>query len=113
MLSEQLALRLTQLQFDVQAIRLDFNECSTASPDGRRTLVDNVVAAVDVKRLAGDEPGRVVGQEGGGDTHVVDAHQAPCGSLGFCLVEQGVELGNARGGPCRQRSGGNESSLRE
>jgi hypothetical protein len=30
-------------------------------------LIDDVVAAVDVERLAGDEAGGVVRQEGGGD----------------------------------------------
>ena len=34
-----------------------------------------MVAAVDVKRLAGDEARGVVGEEGGGNAHIVDAHK--------------------------------------
>src|SRR5262249_24634768 len=38
--------------------------------------VDDVVAAVDIERLSGDQLGRVVREEGGGDADVVDADQA-------------------------------------
>jgi len=40
-----------------------------------------VVAAVDVKRLAGDEACRIVRQERGGDADVVDADEAARGRL--------------------------------
>ena len=46
---------------------------SCASP---WSLVDDVIAAVDIERFAGDQPRRVVRQEGGGDADVVDADQA-------------------------------------
>jgi hypothetical protein len=35
-----------------------------------------MIAAVDIQRLDGDELGRIVRQEGGGDAHVVDADEA-------------------------------------
>ena len=44
-------------------------------------------------------------QEGGGGAHVIDADQAARGCLRLRLVEQRVELGNARGGARRERSG--------
>src|SRR5262245_29512243 len=68
-------------------------------------LVDDVVAAVDVKGFPGDETGGVMRQEGGGNADVVDADQAAGGRLGFRLVEQRVELGNPRGGPRGERPG--------
>jgi hypothetical protein len=47
---------------------------SVASPS-RGGLVDDVVTAVDVKGLAGDQARRVVREQRGGDTDVVDADQ--------------------------------------
>src|SRR5688572_13173212 len=40
------------------------------------TSVDDVVAAVDMDRLAGDQPGGVGGEVGGGHADVVDRDQA-------------------------------------
>ena len=37
--------------------------------------IHDVIVAIDVKRLAGDETRGVVRQESGGDAHFVDAHQ--------------------------------------
>jgi hypothetical protein len=47
---------------------------------GRRRagiLVHYVIAAVDIKRLAGNELGRVVSEEGGGDADIIDANECP------------------------------------
>src|SRR5262249_19846808 len=68
-------------------------------------LVHDVVATVNVKRLAGDEAGCVVREEGGGNAHVLDADEAARRRLCFCLVEQRIEFGNARGGARGERSG--------
>jgi hypothetical protein len=35
-----------------------------------RTLVHNVIPAIEIKRLTGDEAGRIMGEEGGGDADV-------------------------------------------
>lgn len=51
------------------------------------SLVDDVIATVDVKRFAGNEPRRIMCKEGRGHTHIVDAHQTACRSLCFGLVE--------------------------
>jgi hypothetical protein len=59
------------------------------------SLVDDVVPAVDIERLAGDQARRIMRQKSGGDTHVVDTDEAARGSLGSGLVEQFVEFGNA------------------
>jgi hypothetical protein len=66
-------------------------------------LIDDTVAAVDVQRFAGDEPGGVVRHEGGSDAHVVDADEAARRRLGFRLGQQCIEFENARGGPRRER----------
>ena len=44
----------------------------------RPTLINDVIAAVDVKCLAGDQPSRIVSEERGGNAHVIDADEAPC-----------------------------------
>ena len=49
--------------------------CSVAAPS-RGELVDDVVAIVDVKRLASDEARRIVREERGGDADIVDPDQA-------------------------------------
>ena len=61
--------------------------CSVAAPS-RGELVDDVVATVDVKRLASDEALRIVREERGGDADIVDPDQAAGRSLRFRLVEQ-------------------------
>src|SRR5262245_28504569 len=71
----------------------------------RLTLIHNMVAAVDVKRFPGDEAGGVVGEEAGGDAHVLDADEAARRRLRFRLVEQRIEFGDAGSRPRRQRSG--------
>src|ERR1700756_3877316 len=70
-----------------------------------RALVDNVVAAVDVKCLASDEAGCVVRQESGGDADIVDADQAAGRSLRLRFVEQLVELRYSRSCPRCRRAG--------
>jgi hypothetical protein len=46
--------------------------CHELSP---ATLVDDVVPTIDVKRLARNEAGGVMREEGGGDAQVVDADE--------------------------------------
>ena len=57
--------------------------------------VHDVIVAIDVKRLAGDEARGVVRQESGGDAHIVDAHQTARRRFRLGLVEQGVEFGKS------------------
>ena len=57
-----------------------------------RQLIDDVIAAIDVKRLARDEAGRVVREKGRGNANVVDADEAarrrfflsPCRTVPLC-----------------------------
>ena len=56
-------------------------------------LIDDVVTAVDIERLAGDELRRVMREERGGDTHVVDADETAGGCLGLGFVEKCAESG--------------------
>ena len=58
-------------------------------------LVDDVIAAVDVERLSGDQPGRVVSQEGSRGANVFDADQTARRSLCPRLVQQRIEFGDA------------------
>src|SRR5262249_61290869 len=71
----------------------------------RLPLIHDMVAAVDVKRFAGDEAGGVVREEGGGDAHVLDADEAARRRLRLRLVDQRLEFGKAPGGPRRERAG--------
>src|SRR5437899_9492508 len=71
----------------------------------RRTLVDDVVAAVDVQRFAGNEPSGVVRKERRGNANVVDADKAAGRGLFLRLVEQLIELGDSRCGARGERSG--------
>src|SRR6476619_394844 len=80
---------------------------SVAVPGPTRALVDNVVATVDVKCLAGDEAGCVVRQESGGDADIVDADPAAGRSLGPRFVKQLIELRYSRSRPRCQRPGRN------
>ena len=59
------------------------------------TLVNDMVAAIDVKRLARDEPRCVVCKKGRGDPHVVDADEAAGRRLRLRLIEQHIEFGNS------------------
>src|SRR5262249_25586487 len=77
---------------------------SYITSSGRRALVHDMVAAVDVKGFAGDEAGGVVGEEGGGDAHILDADEAARRRLRFCLIEQCIEFGNSRSGSCGEWS---------
>jgi len=61
----------------------------------RTQQLDNVIPAIDMKRLAGDEAGCIMSEESRGDADIVDAHEAPRRRLGFGLVEQRVEFGNS------------------
>src|SRR5271154_1647294 len=67
-------------------------------------LIDDVVAAVDIERLAGDEPRRVVGKECGSGSDIVDANEAARRRFGLCLVEQRIEFGDAGRRTRRQRT---------
>src|SRR5262245_11928761 len=67
-------------------------------------LIHDMVAAVDVKRLAGDEAGSAVREGGGGNAPVLDADEAARRRLRFCLVEQRIKFGNARGSARGERS---------
>ena len=57
-----------------------------------KTLVDDVVPAIHVKRLSGDQLRRIMGEERGSHTHILDADETRSGRLGVVLVEQLVEL---------------------
>jgi hypothetical protein len=57
------------------------------APVGDPVLINNVIAAVDVKRLARDQPSGVVSEERGGNAHVVDADEAPRRRFRLCLVQ--------------------------
>jgi len=59
------------------------------APVGDPVLINDVIAAVDVKRLASDQPSGVVSEERGGNAHVVDADEAPCRRFRLRLVQQG------------------------
>jgi len=61
----------------------------------RISSVHDVIVAIDVKRLAGDEARGVVRQESGGDAHIVDAHQTARRRFRLGPVEQGVEFGKS------------------
>ena len=65
-----------------------------------------MVATVYIERFAGNQPGRIMCQECGSDPNVVDANQAAGRCLGFCFVEQGIELWNSRSGSRSQRPRG-------
>ena len=65
-----------------------------------------MVAAVYIQRFASNQPGRIMCQECRSDPNVIDANQAAGRCLGFCFVEQGIELWNSRSGSRRQRSRG-------
>src|SRR5215216_6586775 len=55
--------------------------------DQTSRLIYDVVPAIDVKRLAGDEPCGVVRKKGGGDPNIVNADKASCRGLRFRLVD--------------------------
>src|SRR5262249_28962154 len=86
------------------------NRSSTSTASARTAAVappsvDDLVCGIDIERLAGDEACRVVGEECGGDAHVVDADEAARRSLRARLLEQRVEFGNSRGRSRRQWPG--------
>jgi hypothetical protein len=49
--------------------------------------IDDVIAAVDIERFAGDQARRIVGEERGGGADVVDADEAPRRRLRLRLVQ--------------------------
>jgi hypothetical protein len=51
------------------------------------SLVDDVIAAIHIKRFACDQTCRVVCKESRGHTDIVDAYEAARGRLCFGLVE--------------------------
>ena len=55
------------------------------APVGDPALINDVIAAVDVKCLAGDQPSRIVSEERGGNAHVVDADEFRAGAFAFAL----------------------------
>ena len=46
-------------------------------------LIDDVVAAVDIHRFAGDGPRRIMSEKRGRRPDIVDAHQAAAGAFAF------------------------------
>ena len=60
---------------------------SEGAPVGAPALINDVIAAVDVKCLAGDQPSGIVSEERGGNAHVVDADEAPCRCFRLRLVQ--------------------------
>ena len=66
-----------------------------AIPDQRVTAsVNNMVAAVDVKCLAGNELSRIMRQERSGSSDIVDADEAAGGRLCLRFIEQRIEFRN-------------------
>ena len=62
--------------------------------------VDDVVSAVDVQRLAGNQFGAVHREEGHGDAYVVDRNEAPRRRLRLGLLQEFVEVAQSRGSAC-------------
>src|SRR5215475_6170268 len=73
----------------------------TANGEGS---VHDVIAAIDIKRLAGDQLGAVHAEEGDGSTDVVDRYQVAAWRRRLRLLQQLVEVGNARRGPGLERA---------
>jgi len=67
-------------------------------------LIDNMIAAVDIKSFASDEPRCIVGQERSSNAYIVNTDETSCRGFRFRLIEQDVKLRNSRCGPCRERS---------
>src|SRR6187397_1695843 len=91
-----------------QAMRLfecDRRATTRSSTPALRVLVDDVIAAVDVEGLAGDQTGRVMRQEGRRGADIVDADETAGRRFRLRLVEQRVEFRDPRGCPGRERAG--------
>jgi hypothetical protein len=58
-------------------------------------LVDNVVTAIDIQRVAGNQTRGIMSQECRGDSNIVNGNQASGRRLPAGFVEQLVEFGNA------------------
>src|SRR5947209_13649955 len=69
--------------------------------------VHDVVAAIDVQRLAGDELGGVVSEKGRRGTDILDADETARGCLALRFFEQGVKFGNSRCCTGGERTGRN------
>ncbi len=75
-------------QFDSGALQHATDRNADNGARGRSDrLIDDVVAAVNVKRFAGDQTRRIVREEGSRDSDIVDADKAPGRRLRFGLVE--------------------------
>src|SRR5215471_11310140 len=70
----------------------------------RWELVDDVIAAVDIERVAGNKPGRVMCEKGRGQTHIHDVHQAARGRLRLRLVKELIEFRDPGSSACRKRA---------
>ena len=64
-----------------------------------------MVAAVDIEGIASYQPGGVVSEEGGGESHIHDADKAACGRFLLGFMEEFVEFRNAGCGARRERAG--------
>src|SRR5262245_21890753 len=69
-------------------------EQRNVAPDSAPPSVDDVVAAVDVERLTGDQLGRVCCKEGDSRADIVDRDRAAGWSLRLGLLQERLELGN-------------------
>jgi len=58
-------------------------------------LIDDMVAAVDVKCLPGDKARRIVRQESGRNADVIDANKAERRGLLLCLLKHLIEFRNS------------------
>src|SRR4030095_13657325 len=65
--------------------------------------VDDVVASVDIERLARDQLRCIRREKGGGDAELVDRNKAARGRFLLCLLEEPVELAYAGGRTRLQR----------
>src|ERR1043165_2943436 len=88
---------------DAMASSLSSSVCGRVHAAG--ASIDDVITAVDIERLAGDQFCGIVRKKRGRGTDVVDADQAARRRFGFRLVEQRVEFRNSRRRACRERPG--------
>jgi hypothetical protein len=64
-------------------------------PQWSDSLVDDVVAAIDIDDLSGHVAGRIECEEGAGRADIVDRDKGAGGRIRFGLVQQGIEFGDA------------------
>src|SRR6188768_3395372 len=70
-------------------------------------LVDDVISAVNIERLAGNQLRCIMRKKGCRHANIVDADEALGGGLRLCFLQQRVKLRNSRCGPRRERAGRN------